>query len=234
MNRNILKYIAVVAMLCDHIALAFVGMDNPCGLAMRVIGRLTAPIMCYFLVEGFVHTRSEKKYGTRLFIFALISQVPFSYLLTGRFLDTKLNMMFTLFFCFMILFCLEKISGRFLRVICAFGFAALCTLCDWGMMAPLWVIVFIICRDSKKKMYFFYFLTCIYWLARCISLAIGEGDEWYSALWQAGSIGFIPLMYFYNGQSGKSSKFSKWFFYWFYPLHILIIAVIFRNVLPDI
>ena len=71
MNRNFLKYIAVAAMLCDHIALVFVGMNNPVGVAMRVFGRLTAPLMCYFLVEGFVHTRSKKKYGIRLFIFAI-------------------------------------------------------------------------------------------------------------------------------------------------------------------
>lgn len=231
MNRNILKYIAVAAMLCDHIALAFVGMDNPLGLTMRVVGRLTAPIMCYFLVEGFMYTRSKKKYGTRLFIFALISQIPFSYLLTGKLFDTRLNMMFTLFFCFMILLCLEKINNRFLRVMCAFVFAVLCTMCDWGMVAPLWVLVFAVCREDKKKMNLFYFLTCIYWLCRCINITVGDGNEWYSALWQAGSIGFVPLIYFYNGQGGKSSKFSKWFFYWFYPLHILVIGVIFRNIL---
>lgn len=231
MNRNILKYIAVAAMLCDHIALAFVGMDNPLGLTMRVVGRLTAPIMCYFLVEGFMYTRSKKKYGTRLFIFALISQIPFSYLLTGKLFDTRLNMMFTLFFCFMILLCLEKINNRFLRVMCAFVFAVLCTMCDWGMVAPLWVLVFAVCREDKKKMNLFYFLTCIYWLCRCINITVGDGNEWYSALWQAGSIGFVPLIYFYNGQGGESSKFSKWFFYWFYPLHILVIGVIFRNIL---
>ena len=231
MNRNILKYIAVAAMLCDHIALAFVGMDNPLGLTMRVVGRLTAPIMCYFLVEGFMYTRSKKKYGTRLFIFALISQIPFSYLLTGKLFDTRLNMMFTLFFCFMILLCLEKINNRFLRVMCAFVFAVLCTMCDWGMVAPLWVLVFAVCREDKKKMSVFYLLACVYWLCRCISITVGDGNEWYSALWQAGSIGFVPLIYFYNGQGGKSSNFSKWFFYWFYPLHILVIGVIFRNIL---
>ena len=39
MNRNILKYIAVIAMLCDHIGLVFVGMDKPLGVAMRVFAR---------------------------------------------------------------------------------------------------------------------------------------------------------------------------------------------------
>ena len=232
MNRNTLKYIALIAMLCDHIAIAFVGMDNTIGVTMRVFGRLTAPIMCYFIVEGFMYTRSKKKYALRLLIFALVSQVPFSYLLTGRLLTTKLNMIFTLFFCFLILLSLEKIENRLLRIIAVFGLVYLCTYCDWGMMAPLWVIIFAVFRDDKRKMSIFYTLSCLFWVIRCVSLEVSDGDMWYNALWQAGSVLALPLLISYNGESGKSSKFSKWFFYWFYPIHILIIAVIYRNVLP--
>ena len=234
MNRNCLKYIAVAAMLCDHIALAFIGMDRHLGVAMRVIGRLTAPIMCYFLVEGFMHTRSKKNYAARLFIFALISQIPFSYFVTGRLFSTKLNMIFTLFFCFMMLLCLEKIENRWLRIICGFGVYCLCSYCDWGMVAPLWVMVFAAFREDKKKLSIFYALVCAFWVIRSTSLAVDGGGMWYEGLWQAGSLGFIPLLHFYNGQGGKTSKFSKWFFYWIYPAHILILAVIFRNVLPYI
>lgn len=229
MNRNTLKYIAVIAMLADHIALAFVGMNNPAGVIMRVIGRLTAPIMCYFLAEGFFHTRSKKKYGTRLLVFALISQVPFSYLLTGRLLSGRLNMMFTLFFCFMILVCLEKIENRFLRMLSCLGIFLLCTKSDWGIVAPLWVIVFTAFRDDKKKMNICYLVVCLFWTARSISLAVGDGDIWYSGLWQAGTVLALPILSSYNGEPGKGSRLSKWFFYWFYPIHIFIIAVVFRK-----
>ncbi len=232
MNRNTLKYIAVTAMILDHVALVFVGTDNPLGIAMRTVGRLTAPVMCFFLVEGFMHTRSKKKYGIRLFVFALISQIPFTYLLAGKLWYDKLNMIFTLFFCFMILLCLEKIENRFLRIAGAFFFACLCTYCDWGMVAPLWVIVFAVFRNDKKKMYLFYGFVCAYWVIRCTSLAVTDGEAWYSVLWQAGSLGFIPLFCLYNGQNGRVTKFSKWFFYWFYPVHLLIIAVLYRNILP--
>ena len=234
MNRNILKYIAVIAMVIDHTALAFVGMDNPLGLAMRVFGRLTAPIMCYFLVEGYIYTRSKKKYALRLFAFALISQVPFSYFVTGRLLGGNLNMMFTLFFCFMMLISFYENQNRFLRVFCVIGLFWLCTKCDWGLVAPLWVIVFAVFRDDKKKLSVFYALVCAFWIIRCMSVTTADGKMWYDALWQAGTLGFIPFVYLYNGESGKSSRFSKWFFYIFYPAHILILAVIYRNVLPFI
>ncbi len=229
MNRNILKYIAVAAMLCDHIGLVFVGMDNPIGVAMRVFGRLTAPIMCYFLVEGYMHTSSKKKYATRLFVFALISQIPFAYLLAGDIRVLKFNMMFTLFLCFMMLLTLEKIESRVLKFILITGLYWLCSYCDWGVVAPLWVMAFTLCRNDKKKLCLVYALICIFWAVRATAMTVSDGGMWYEGLWQAGSFAFIPFIYLYNGESGKSSKFSKWFFYWFYPLHILVIAVIYRN-----
>ena len=229
MNRNILKYIAVIAMLCDHIALAFVGMDNPLGIAMRVFGRLTAPIMCYFLVEGYMHTRSRKKYGARLLVFALISQIPFAYFLAGGIRVLKFNMMFTLFLCFMMLVTIEKIESRVLKFILVTGLYWLCSYCDWGVVAPLWVMAFILCRNDKNKLCLVYALVCVFWVARATTMAVYDGGMWYDGLWQAGSLAFIPFIYLYNGKSGKSNKFSKWFFYAFYPIHILIIAVIYRN-----
>ena len=229
MNRNILKYIAVAAMLCDHIGLVFVGMDKPLGVAMRVFGRLTAPIMCYFLVEGYMHTRSKKKYGERLIAFAFISQVPFSYLLTGRFFSEKLNIMFTLFLCFMLLIVIEKVESRVLKFILALMIYGICDYCDWGVVAPLWVMAFAMLRNDKKKLTLIYALICLFWVVRSTTMAVSDGKLWFEGLWQAGSLAFIPFIYLYNGESGKNSKFSKWFFYWFYPLHILIIAVVYRN-----
>lgn len=232
MNRNILKYIAVIAMVIDHIAVVFVGMDKPLGIAMRVIGRLTAPIMCYFLVEGYMHTRSKKKYALRLLSFAFISQIPFSYFVTGRLLGGNLNMMFTLFFCFMILLVFSEVKNVVLRVAFVVGLFWLCSKCDWGLMAPLWVIIFASFRGDKKKLCIFYAITCIFWVIRSVSMEVAGGDLWYEGLWQAGTLGFIPFIYLYNGESVKGSRFSKWFFYFFYPAHILILAVIYRKVLP--
>ena len=234
MNRNILKYIAVIAMLCDHIGVAFVGMDSPQGVAMRVFCRLTAPVMCYFLVEGYMHTRSKKKYALRLLSFAIISQIPFSYLLTGKLFSTHLNMMFTLFLCFMMLMVIEKVESRVLKFILALVIYSVCDYCDWGVVAPLWVMAFAMLRSDKKKLTAVYALICVFWVLRSTNMAVAGGEMWYEGLWQAGVFAFIPFIYLYNGEAGKSSKFSKWFFYWFYPLHILVIAVIFRNILPFI
>ena len=76
LNRNAVKYIAVFAMLLDHIAWTFLDFSTPTAQIFHIVGRTTAPVMCFFLAQGYEHTRSFKKYALRLFVFAVISEVP--------------------------------------------------------------------------------------------------------------------------------------------------------------
>ncbi|MDE5858902.1 MAG: conjugal transfer protein TraX, partial [Oscillospiraceae bacterium] len=83
LSANTLKYIAIVAMLIDHIAWCFVDTYSFWGQIMHIIGRITAPIMCYFIAEGYHYTRDVKKYLLRLGVFAIISWFPFIFMESG-------------------------------------------------------------------------------------------------------------------------------------------------------
>ena len=50
---------------------------------MHFVGRLTGPTMCFFIAEGYRKTRSFPRYLLRLGVFALISQLPFTYYSMG-------------------------------------------------------------------------------------------------------------------------------------------------------
>lgn len=64
---------------------------------LRDIGRISFPIYCFFIVEGFFHTKSRGKYAFRLFMLALISDIPFDLALFGKINDFKhQNVYFTL------------------------------------------------------------------------------------------------------------------------------------------
>ena len=84
MNRQQIKLLAIAAMTIDHIALVFVPSGSILYYVMRLIGRLTAPLMAFMLTEGYRHTRSRSKYLLRLVIFALISQPFYFRLAFGR------------------------------------------------------------------------------------------------------------------------------------------------------
>ena len=74
MNSFQLKIIACILMAIDHVgAIMFPDID-----LYRIIGRLSFPIFAFLLTEGYVHTRNLKKYFIRLFIFAIIPQIPYS------------------------------------------------------------------------------------------------------------------------------------------------------------
>lgn len=56
LNTDLLKLVAIVSMLIDHIGGAFF----PEAGIFRWIGRLAFPIFCYCLTVGLLYTRDEK------------------------------------------------------------------------------------------------------------------------------------------------------------------------------
>ena len=62
LDSNMLKLIAIVAMTADHIAwLLFPGYPaEPLPIILHIIGRLTCPVMCFFIAEGYHYTHDVK------------------------------------------------------------------------------------------------------------------------------------------------------------------------------
>lgn len=230
-DRNMLKYIAIIAMLIDHIGYYFVPVMidetfNPIGFIFRLVGRLTAPIMCYFLAEGFYYTRSKLKYGIRLFIFALISQGPFLYSRGLPWNTLQFNMLFNLFLSFMILLCYSKIKNIPLKGILIIIILFLCSYCDWSSIAPLWVLSFYAFRDFKKEKFILFTVVGIIFTFLYTNILRDSITQWYVYIWQLGVFMAIPLLLMYNNKKGNDHPINKWIFYIIYPLHLLIIGLI--------
>ena len=81
LNANHLKLIAIIAMTIDHVSdLIYPGFPaEPGAMALHIVGRLTAPIMWFFVCEGYYYTRNVKRYMLRMGIFAVISHFAYCF-----------------------------------------------------------------------------------------------------------------------------------------------------------
>lgn len=69
LNSNTLKLLAAVAMICQHVTIFFIPTTNPWYDPLFCFGMITAPIMCFFIAEGYYHTHSRRKYLERLLLY---------------------------------------------------------------------------------------------------------------------------------------------------------------------
>lgn len=91
-SSSSLHIIAMILMLCDHICMTL--LNNKVWL--HLIGRASFPIFAFMAVEGYYHTKDLKKYLLRLFVFALIAEVPFDLMCAGIFVyPFQQNALFT-------------------------------------------------------------------------------------------------------------------------------------------
>lgn len=79
MSTFVLKIIAVVTMLIDHVGAILISpVDYPLAFVIaRCIGRISLPLFLFLIVEGFYHTSNVQNYMKRLAIFAFISEIPY-------------------------------------------------------------------------------------------------------------------------------------------------------------
>lgn len=234
LNRDVIKYIAMLTMLLNHISIIFMKSGSFLSELFLDIGYFTAITMCYFLVEGFQYTHSKKNYGIRLFIFALISEIPYCMAFTkdGVLEFQGFNMLFTLLICFVILIVNEKVLNKFFKIICILGLILLSLFCDWPFLAPIFTLLFIWSRGSRNKIKCTFIISMLLFGIINFAGGIGRFSIGTNIVYTLGSMSGIALagiviLYFYNGKRMEKGKvFSKWFFYLFYPVHLLILGLI--------
>lgn len=242
-NGFTLKMIAVVTMLIDHIGATIVERYLYSGYEygiflddstwyqlerldyiLRAIGRIAFPIYCFLIVEGFLHTRSIKKYVLRLFGCAILSEIPYDLAFNQSFFAIYSNNVFlTLGLGLLAIYGMDYVDKNYqlndpeiplvnlkrvffmacsLLIPCGL---ALFLHTDYHIAGVLCIVIMYVARRNKML---------------AVTLGIVELAFVCSELEYFALIILLPI-FLYNGKQGPK---AKWFFYLFYPVHLLILS----------
>lgn len=229
-NGNQLKLIAIIAMTIDHLAwtLAPGYSAEWWVLLCHLAGRLTAPIMWFFIVEGWYYTHDVRKYTLRLFLLALVSHFAYNFCFgipmlpfrEGSFFN-QTSVAWSLAWGLVLLriHSNEK-TASWLKfaltiLICVISFPS-----DWSCVASMAILYMGVSRgDFKKQMVWMMVWSAVYALVYFLFL-----DRLYGLL-QLGTCLTIPLLRCYNGRRGRWKGMGK-LFYVYYPLHLALLGLL--------
>lgn len=229
LNSNQLKLIAIAAMTLDHLTWTlYPGYSTEWFVVLfHIIGRLTAPIMWFFIAEGYHYTRDIKKYALRLFSLAIISHFAYNFCFGIPFIPfqttifNQTGVVWSLAWGLVLLYIHDKTTWKSWQkilitiVICLITFPS-----DWSCIATLSVLAIGANRGNfKRQMTVMMLFTAMYAVVYFIFI-----DKVY-ALIQLSTCLTIPLLRLYNGKRGSMKGIGR-LFYIYYPLHLLICGII--------
>ena len=236
LSCNALKVIACIFMVIDHIGYGILhnymiahAMDimpeqykqlNQIYETMRGVGRLAFPIFTFFIVEGFLRTRSVKKYAVRLLIFGIISEIPFDLGLFGKVFNWEhQNIMITFFLAILMLSLLKWLSQNVLGLSKPIEYMTLgCTVIAFSDIA------YLIKADYSWKCMLL--SAVLYFTREMPSFRLLAGAA--ASCWEKfAPISFV-LLHFYDPTVKPKHKYA---FYLFYPLNFIVIYLIARMII---
>lgn len=250
LNASQIKLIAIIAMTIDHLTWTFFpGQDTTWYVyALHIIGRLTAPIMWFFIAEGCHYTHNIKKYAGRLFGFAIISHfaynfafgIPFVPFSNGSFFN-QTSVMWSLAWAVVAIAVarVEKLPWL-VKVLLIALISVIAFPSDWSSIAVMCPLALYSDRGNKKKQAF----DIVFWSFIYAAVHFFFLDKAYGVL-QMFTFISIPVLLLYNGERGgrksgrlpegtgealapatKVSPLVKWSFYIYYPAHLVVVGII--------
>lgn len=198
-KTDILKLLAILAMLIDHIGYVFF----PQYIFLRIIGRLAFPIFAYHISVGYIHTSNLKNYAIRLFLFGLLSQLPY-HMLFGQ----GLNILFTLFLGLVCIYLMDQEKYLLLALVMI---SPMILDFEYGYYGLFTIVAFYYFRENKNNIILaITLLNILYFVYHNYSIQI---------------FSIFALLLIYK-QWDRKIKLNKYLYYAFYPLHISILYII--------
>ena len=186
-------------------------------IILSAIEGAAVPIFALLTVDGFTHTASVKKYLLRLLLLAVVSEVPYHFALTGRFLNSSpRNPVFGLVLAVVMLYLLRYYEGNTVKNV-SIRILVLLAACLWAGMGqveyglPMVLMVFFLWELRRHH-------AIAYLAASAAALVCTVGNP----LFLFAPFGLL-LAHFYNGEEGRTGP--KPLRYAMYPVILLLIGL---------
>ena len=238
---NTIYFIAAIAMTIDH-AKHF-GILT--GVWPNIVGRIALPIFIYFIVEGSHKTHNVYKYATRMFIVALISEVPFNIMCANSLYSLNYqNTIFELLISLMAVIAVQNIKHSnicnmqlIFNVFVIFSALILSEALnfDYSIHGVLLAISFeIFYNSSIEKLGVAFSLWLVFGVLYSSTYTVSVDWLGTSLTVQSFSLLAIIPLWLYNGTKGFNltvgacSKVDlfQYFKYLFYPAHLIVLYII--------
>lgn len=224
LNSNMLKIIACITMLIDHMGFILF----PEHLIFRIIGRISFPLFAFMIAEGCFYTRNKVKHLLLISTLGILMQLVL-YFAIGM---TDFSIFITFSVSIVLIYLIDytdimfRIKAYTNGILGAIIFTLLTLLFlfftkkynyfvmnynFYGIIAP--VVIYVIKKYfTKYHIYLSLIAFSIMFIIKAYNTDLSV--HYYSFL-------ALPFILFYNGKRGKLNL--KYFFYIFYPLHFVIL-----------
>ena len=182
------------------------------GSVMQLIGGMAVPIFAFLLVEGFKKTSDYKKYVTTMFLFALISELPFDLAMSQRLSDfSRQNPLFAMTICLLMLYFLRMMENRkqFFYKVCQ----AVIVLCA-VFCTQIFRIEYGLCLVLLAAVFYLFYTRNV--LKTVLGVLI-------SLLYVTAPLSFYGIWYY---DETRKDILPKYVYYLFYPIHLLVLGLI--------
>lgn len=251
LSSNILKIVAIVIMVIDHIAgYMYQEFDQDTYYILRSIGRIAMPIFAYLIVQGFFYTKNLKKYIFRIFILSTVTQIGLFILgfINHEYypnywigVNNYLGVVYSYFLSLILLTVIDrkiivkKLNEKqnlFVRIniFILILLAYLNFKIEFDMVVPFIILEFygiekLFEKDNKLllKQTEVKGKRLLYIFLILISLTISTFFIGYSSGCKYAMITSVIFIALYNGESGKKNNFIKYLFYLVFPLQHIIL-----------
>lgn len=216
-NQEVLKIIAIVLMVLDHIALISFSDTHP----FHWFGRLVLPLLSYLLVFNYLNnTSNQLAYIKRLMVFSLISQAPYMFAFERG--PLVLNIFFTLGVGLFLVYSYERFlpspekhPWRFFVVLTLMVYMVIFSslFLSYGPFGIITIFAFYFCFKAQTWWRVTFLITSIYAL---------NGVLWDPVVALFGLLS-LPIIGVVVRYRIGLKRMNGWLYYLFYPVHLVVL-----------